>query len=74
MVFRKTMARELVLAMVLAGCGGQGTGPTLIPDSPVDEAGLSALNDEFDDPSSISTWLVRSQFESDPSDGSVESP
>jgi hypothetical protein len=53
--------------MVLAGCG-TSTGVTLVTDGDVP---VSALSDEFDDPSSISDWLVRSVVQGDPSDGSV---
>ena len=67
MVSCKTLARGLGFLMVLAGCG-TSTGVTLVTDGDVP---VSALSDEFDDPSSISTWLVRSVVEGDPSDGSV---
>ena len=53
--------------MVLAGCG-TSTGINLVTDGDVL---LSGLSDEFDDPGSISTWLVRAEVEGDPSDGSV---
>ncbi len=67
MVFRKTVARGLGLMMVLAGCG-TSTGINLVTDGDVQ---LSGLSDEFNDPGSISTWLVRAEVEGDPSDGSV---
>ena len=69
MVFHKTLARGLGLMMVLASCGtGTGTGLTLVTDGVVQ---LSGLSDEFNDPGSISTWLVRAEVEGEPSDGSV---
>ena len=67
MVFHKTVARGLGLMMVLAGCG-TSTGVNLVTDG---DPELSGLSDEFSDPSSISTWLIRAEVEGDPSDGSV---
>ncbi len=67
MVFRKTVARGLGLMMVLAGCG-TSTGINLVTDGDVR---LSGLSDEFDDPGSLSTWLIRAVVEGDPYDGSV---
>ena len=67
MVFRKTLARGLGFLMVLAGCG-TSMGLKLVTDGDVSSSGLS---DEFNDPGSISTWLVRAEVEGDPSDGSV---
>ena len=67
MVFRKTVARGLGLMMVLVGCG-TSTGLNLVTDGVVL---LSGLSDEFNDPASISKWLVRDEVEGDPSDGSV---
>ena len=67
MVFHKTLAHGLGLLVVLAGCG-TSTGLTLVTDGDVLASGLS---DEFDDPGSISTWLVRAEVEGGPSDGSV---
>jgi hypothetical protein len=67
MVFHKTLVRGLGFLIVLAGCG-TSTGLTLVTDGDVF---LSGLSDEFDDPGSISMWLVRAEVEGDPSDGSV---
>ncbi len=67
MVFRRTVALKLASVVLLAACGS-GTGLNLVADGDVPASGLS---DEFDDASSISTWLVRAEVEGDPSDGSV---
>ena len=67
MVFRKMWARGFGLMMVLAGCGSS-TGVSLVTDGDLQ---FNRLSDEFDDASTISTWLVRAAFEGDSSDGSV---
>ena len=67
MDFYRTVAGGLGFVVVLAGCG-TSTGVSLVPDRDVP---LSGLSDEFDDAGSISSWLLRSEVEGDPSDGSV---
>ena len=67
MAFRIAFALGLGLVIGLAGCGSN-TGASLVTDG---ELQLLGFSDEFDDPSTISKWLVRAAYEGDPSDGSV---
>jgi hypothetical protein len=53
--------------ITVAGCG-TSTGVNFVSDGNLQLIGFS---DEFDDPSSISNWLVRAAFEGGTSDGSV---
>ena len=68
MGFFRTLAGGLVFVVVLAGCGSS-TGVSLVTDRKL--LPVSGLSDECDDAGSLSSWLVRSEVEGDPSDGSV---
>ena len=67
MALRIAFALGLGTVIGFAGCGSN-TGANLVTDG---DSQLLGFSDEFDDPSTISEWLVRAAYEGEPSDGSV---